>query len=130
MKKSAVGLAFLIVFTACGGGEKPANAKEPVSMVGETIDLSENPDYKKGLALVGQNDCLTCHKVNEASTGPAYADVAARYANATDTTITRLANTIIKGSSGKWGPVPMTPHPALSVDDATALVKYVLLLKK
>lgn len=129
MKKVLTGMALMaaVFLAACGGSETPKPAE------GETVaknDLSKNPDYEKGLALVGKSDCLTCHKVNEASTGPAYADVAAKYADAADTTITRLANTIIKGGSGHWGAVPMTPHPGISEDDAKQMVKYVLLLKK
>jgi cytochrome c len=112
---------------ACGGETKPDNkAEAPAAEKKES--LSDNPDYKKGLELVAKSDCLTCHKVSEASTGPAYKDVAARYANAADTTIERIANHIIKGGSGQWGAIPMTPHPAVSVDDAKAMVKYVLLL--
>jgi cytochrome c len=129
MKKVLTGMALVaaVVLAACGGSETPKGPQE------ETVvkeDKSKNPDYEKGLALVGKSDCLTCHKVNEASTGPAYADVAAKYADASDTTITRLANTIIKGGSGQWGAVPMTPHPGISEDDAKQMVKYVLLLKK
>lgn len=91
-------------------------------------DPSKNPDYAKGLALIAANDCLTCHKVDETSTGPAYRDVANKY-TADDATIATLADKIIKGGSGNWGSVPMTAHDALSVDDAKAMVKYVLLLK-
>jgi cytochrome c len=41
-----------------------------------------------------------------------------------------LASKIIKGGSGVWGAIPMTPHPQISEDDAKQMVKYVLLLKK
>ena len=41
-----------------------------------------------------------------------------------------LAEKVIKGGSGVWGAVPMTPHPQISQEDAEAMVKYVLLLKK
>ena len=129
MKKVFTGMALMaaVFLAACGGNETQKVTQE------ETVvkeDRTKNPDYEKGLALVGKSDCLTCHKINEASTGPAYADVAARYAGASDTTITRLAYTIIKGGSGQWGAVPMTPHPGISEDDAKQMVKYVLLLKK
>ncbi len=129
MKKVLAGMAFVAAsfLAACGGGETPKASQEETAV---KEDKSKNPDYEKGLALVGKSDCLTCHKINEASTGPAYADVAARYTDASDTTITRLANTIIKGGSGQWGAVPMTPHPGISEDDAKQMVKYVLLLKK
>ena len=41
-----------------------------------------------------------------------------------------LSEKIIKGGSGVWGAIPMTPHPAVKQEDAEAMVKYVLLLKK
>lgn len=91
-------------------------------------DMSANPDYKKGLALVAQNDCLTCHAIKEKITGPAYTEIAAKYAGAADTTITRLAQTIIKGGSGHWGTISMTAHPTVTEEDATQMVKYILLL--
>ena len=91
-------------------------------------DMSANPDYKKGLALVAQNDCLTCHAIKEKITGPAYAEIAAKYAGAADTTVTRLAQTIIKGGSGHWGTIPMTAHPTVTEEEAVQMVKYILLL--
>jgi cytochrome c len=98
---------------------KPASA---------AADVSKNPDYQKGLALIAGDNCLTCHKVDETSTGPAYRDVANKY-TADDATINMLADKIIKGGSGVWGSVPMTPHDTLSKENAKQMVKYVLLLK-
>lgn len=124
-------LSLLVALAACGGDaakETPKDGAKEAAVVKN--DNSSNPDYQKGLALVGSSDCLTCHKISEAYTGPAYADVAAKYANAADTTIARLAQTVIKGGSGHWGSIPMTPHPTVSEDDARQMVKYVLLLKK
>ncbi|MES2773185.1 MAG: c-type cytochrome [Bacteroidota bacterium] len=126
MKKLLPGIAFIFLLAACGGEGTKETPKEETTT---KEDRSKNPDYQKGLELVGKSDCLTCHKVNEPFTGPAYSAVAERYANAADTTITRLANTIIKGGSGQWGAVPMTPHAAVSEEDAKQMVKYVLLLK-
>ncbi|MFX5761018.1 c-type cytochrome, partial [Acinetobacter baumannii] len=76
-----------------------------------------NPDYQKGLELIGKSDCLTCHKVSEKLIGPAYKDVAAKYEN-TPENIKMLAGKIIKGGQGVWGAVPMTAHPQLSEADA------------
>ena len=84
---------------------------------------------QKGLELVAKSDCFTCHKVNETAVGPAYQLVADKYEN-NEAVIDSLAQKIIKGGSGNWGQVPMTPHPQVSVDDAKAMVKYVLALKK
>ena len=93
-----------------------------------TADLSKNPDYQKGLGLIAKSDCLTCHKVDETSTGPAYRDVANKYPN-DEATLETLTNKVIKGGSGNWGSVPMTAHDALPKEDVKAMVKYVLLLK-
>jgi cytochrome c len=126
MKKVLGTAALVIALMACGGSnEKKSNETSTNS----TNSLSTNPDYTKGLALVGKSDCLTCHKANEKNIGPAYKDVAAKYEN-TEDNVKMLAAKIIKGGSGVWGNIPMTPHPALSQEDAEAMVKYVLLLKK
>lgn len=132
MKKLFIILSFsgLAILTSCGSGnDKNAETEARKDEAQAQEEPAENPDYEKGLALVGQNDCLTCHKVNEASTGPAYSAVAAKYAN-TPEIIEQLSNKVIKGGSGNWGVVPMTPHPNLSKEDATAMVKYIMTLKK
>jgi cytochrome c len=119
--------ALLTAVIGCGDSHSSEGAN-PVPEVKE--DLSSNPDYKAGLALVAQSNCLTCHAVNQTTTGPAYADIAARYAGADAEQINKLAKTIIAGGSGNWGSVPMIPHPEISEEDATKMVKYILLLKK
>jgi cytochrome c len=78
--------------------------------------------------LIAKSDCLTCHKVSEKLTGPAYKDVALKY-ESNDENISLLASKIIKGGQGVWGPIPMTPHASLSEADAKQMVKYILLLR-
>lgn len=135
MKKLLIILSIsgLGILASCGGGnEKNTETearKDEAKQEAKTEEPAENPDYEKGLALVGKNDCLTCHKINEASTGPAYKAVAAKYPNNPEV-IDSLSNKVIKGGSGNWGAVPMTPHPQLSKEDAVTMVKYVLSLKK
>lgn len=129
MKKIVAGVLIIASFVvACGGGtDVPAGGAEEAPA---KVSLSDNPDYKKGLALVAQNNCMGCHEVEKQLAGPAYRDVAARYANADEATIEKLAKHIIEGGSGNWGDIPMLPHPDVSLEDAKAMVKYVLLLKK
>ncbi|NCI48445.1 c-type cytochrome [Sediminibacterium roseum] len=128
MKKYHVAIAFLaITLASCGGGAENKDAKATAPAASGAA-LSENPDYKKGLELIAGSDCLTCHKVSEKLTGPAYKDVAQKY-ESNDENISMLAAKIIKGGQGNWGPIPMTPHPALSEDDAKQMVKYILLLR-
>ncbi len=129
MKKVLGTIAAVVVLMACGGNKESKTNDASATATSSTSSLSANPDYQKGLALVGGNDCLTCHKVNEKNIGPAYKDVAAKYEN-TDANVKMLAEKIIKGGSGVWGAIPMTPHPAVKQEDAEAMVKYVLLLKK
>lgn len=128
MKKYLVAFSVLATIVACGSGndKKDEKAAAPATVA---PDLSKNPDYQKGLELVAGSDCLTCHKVSSKLTGPAYREVAGKYEN-TDENITLLAGKIIKGGSGNWGAIPMTPHPALSEADAKQMVKYILLLKQ
>ncbi len=127
MRKVLLTMTAAILLVACGGGnEKKGNTNETAT---STSSLSDNPDYQKGLTLVAGSDCLTCHKTSEKNIGPAYKDVAAKYEN-TEENIKMLASKIIKGGAGVWGAIPMTPHPALKQEDAEAMVKYVLLLKK
>jgi cytochrome c len=128
MRKILCTLSAAVLLVACGGGETKKDSTETTTAAPEN-KLSDNPDYSKGLALVAGSDCLTCHKVAEKNIGPAYQDVAAKYEN-TDENIEMLAGKIIKGGSGNWGAIPMTAHAQLSQDDAEAMVKYILLLKK
>jgi cytochrome c len=130
MKKVLGTMAAVIFLAACGGSEtKKAEETAAAPAATASNDLSSNPDYTKGLALVAGSDCLTCHKTSEKNIGPAYKDVAAKYEN-TEENVKMLAEKVIKGGSGVWGAVPMTPHPQISQEDAEAMIKYVLLLKK
>lgn len=146
MKKTIFALATIALIWSCNNNNSPSNDKDaqgkdsgagsgtgPGSASSSenrpAVDVSQTPEYKKGLALIGQNDCLGCHKVSEKLVGPAYQDVAKRYAGKPGIEDS-LAQHIIKGGAGNWGETPMTPHPNLSHDDAVAMVKYVLLLNQ
>lgn len=129
LKKFLVLSVIVAACYACNNNEtKTTPAATDTVAKAAANDPSKNPDYQKGLALIGANDCLTCHKVDETAIGPAYRDVANKY-TADDATINMLADKIIKGGSGVWGSAPMTAHDALSKDDAKQMVKYVLLLR-
>ena len=75
--------------------------------------------------LAKKNSCLACHAVDKKLVGPAYQDVAKKYAGQADAEAT-LAKSIKAGGSGKWGPVPMPPQAQLSDADAKALATWVL----
>jgi len=130
MKKVLFILTTAVILMACGGGSTEAGKVAATAATTTTGNaLSDNPDYQKGLALVAGSDCLTCHKTSEKNIGPAYKDVAAKYEN-TEENVKMLAAKVIKGGSGNWGAIPMTPHPQLKQEDVEQMIKYILLLKK
>ncbi len=79
-------------------------------------------------ALARKNDCLGCHAVAVKLVGPAFKDVAAKYADQSDAA-ERLAESVRNGSVGKWGDLPMPAHPKLSAADAKKLAEWVLKTK-
>ena len=77
------------------------------------------------LDLATKNACTACHAVNKKLVGPAYQEVAKKYASQKDAAA-MLAKSIKAGGSGKWGPVPMPAQAALSDADALTLAQWVL----
>ncbi|MBM3412961.1 MAG: c-type cytochrome [Bacteroidetes bacterium] len=118
----------LVSFIACQSSPKQLNDTSAESST-EPAASVKDPVYTKGLALVGKNDCMTCHKIDDKLIGPSYKDVAKKYANAPNNVVAALAAIVIKGGSGNWGNVPMTPHASLSQEDAETMIRYILTLK-
>lgn len=85
-------------------------------------------DITLGKNLMESLDCKTCHKVSEKSIGPAYTEVAKKYAEKNNA-VSYLAGKIIKGSRGVWGETQMPAHPALKDDDAQKIGKWIMSLK-
>jgi len=80
-------------------------------------------------ALAKQYNCLACHVLKGAKTvGPAYADVAKKYAGQKGAEA-KLVEKVKKGGSGVWGQIPMPPNAQVPDADVRALVKWILSLK-
>jgi cytochrome c len=79
-----------------------------------------------GRKLIEGSDCLSCHQLARKSIGPAYVDVARKYKDSAVTA--RLVRKIREGGSGVWGNVAMAAHPALTDEQATAMLAYILSL--
>ena len=77
------------------------------------------------LDLAKKHACTACHAVDKKLVGPSYQDVAKKYAGQKDA-VAMLSDSIKKGGSGKWGPVPMPAQPALSDADLNTLATWVL----
>jgi len=129
MKQIFLTSAIALTLIACGGsGTENKEQKKEEPKVEAAADPTANPDYENGLVLVAQSNCLTCHKVDEKLIGPAYREVANKYEN-NEANIKMLAEKVIKGGTGVWGQVAMAPHPEVTLPNAEAMVKYILLLK-
>ena len=80
------------------------------------------------LALATTKNCMTCHTIDKKVVGPAFKDVAPKYA-AQKNVADMLATKIIQGGSSAWGPVPMPANAQVSPADAKKLANWILTLK-
>ena len=110
-----------------GTGDAKTVAKAEPTQIAKA-DPTDSPEFQKGLDLIKNSDCATCHKIDERLIGPGFREIANKYPN-TPETIDTLAHKIIKGGQGNWGSIPMAAHDNLPLEDARSLAKYVLLLK-
>ncbi|AKU24134.1 MULTISPECIES: c-type cytochrome [unclassified Massilia] len=78
--------------------------------------------------LAKAKNCMACHAVANKLVGPAYKDVAAKYAGQKDAE-TKLVQKVMKGGSGTWGAIPMPANPQVSEAEARTLVKWILTQK-
>ena len=131
MKKTVFYLAIVTitaVIAACGGKKETKNTEEYVANESATQSAAPAMDaVTMGESLVKANDCKTCHTKDVKIVGPAHMDVAKKY-EFTKANVEMLAQKIIKGGTGVWGQIPMTPHPTVSVGDAEKMAAYVLSL--
>lgn len=74
-------------------------------------------------ALAKAKNCLACHTVDKKVVGPSYKDVAKKYTAKDEAA---LAEKIVKGSKGVWGPVPMPPNASVTPEEAGKLAKWIL----
>jgi cytochrome c len=93
--------------------------------LGVTAALLLSTPAIANLDLAKKNACMACHGVDKKVVGPAYQDVAKKYAGQKDAAAT-LTQSIKAGGSGKWGPVPMPAQAALSDADASTLAAWIL----
>jgi cytochrome c len=82
-------------------------------------------------ALATAKNCMACHAVDKKMVGPAYKEVAAKYAGDADA-VKKLAVSIQKGSTpgkGNWGPVPMPANTQVNEAEAAKLAAWVMAQK-
>jgi cytochrome c len=79
-------------------------------------------------ALATAKNCMACHAVDKKLVGPAYKEVAAKYAG-DKAAVDKLAAKILKGGSGVWGAVPMPANAQVNEAEAKKLAAWVLSAK-
>ena len=92
------------------------------------LSLSAEPRQTNTEKLMSGSDCSSCHSADRKVVGPAYRDIAKKYATQSDAP-EKLVRSIRQGGSGNWGSVPMTPHPDLKDDQLAEIVTWILSLK-
>ena len=78
--------------------------------------------------LAQKYGCLNCHGVDKRIAGPAYLEVAKKYAK-DDGAAAKLFAKVRKGGRGVWGEVPMPPNSQISDADLKNIIAWVLSLK-
>ncbi|MBU1357714.1 MAG: c-type cytochrome [Gammaproteobacteria bacterium] len=80
------------------------------------------PANSPAVALLQKNNCVACHAVDSKVVGPAFKEIAGKYAGKVDAPA-YLAGKIKAGGSGVWGAIPM-PAQTLPEDDAKTIAQW------
>ncbi len=92
----------------------------------EQVLVAKNEvNIKKGKALIAKSDCVSCHKPTIKLIGPSFKQISTKYPSTVEN-YDFLVHKIIKGGGGNWGPMRMSPHTNLAVEDAEKMVSYIL----
>nr|WP_295930408.1 ThuA domain-containing protein [uncultured Dyadobacter sp.] len=84
-----------------------------------------NTGFETGKRMIELSDCKACHSVDKKSIGPAYREVAKKYASERNSLKT-LTDKVLKGGSGVWGEQAMPGHPQHKSEEVEEMVKYIL----
>jgi cytochrome c len=101
--------------------------KTVLILVAAVTSMSALPAWASA-DLAQKKNCMACHAADKKLIGPAYKDVAAKYAGQKDAA-DKLAQKIVKGGSGVWGAVPMPANPQVTEAEAKQLAAWVLTTK-
>ncbi len=93
-----------------------------------TLALAMSAPVLADQALATSKNCLACHGVANKVVGPAFKDVAAKYASDKGA-VDMLAGKIQKGGGGNWGAIPMPANAQVNDAEAKKLAAWVLSLK-
>jgi cytochrome c len=96
------------------------------ALIASAVLVTASAPALANLALAQKSNCIACHTVDKKLVGPAYQDVAKKYAGQKDAEA-KLIEKVRKGGVGVWGPIPMPPNPPTVSDaDVKTLVEWIL----
>ncbi len=78
-----------------------------------------------GADIAKRYNCTACHAPAAKMVGPAWNDIAKKYAGDAKAPA-MLAEKVRKGGAGVWGPIPMPANPNVKDNELTAVVQWVL----
>lgn len=95
-----------------------------IKAIGLSLLVLSAPAFAN-MDMANKNACMGCHAVAAKVLGPAFQEVAKKYAGQKDAEAT-LAKSIKAGGAGKWGQIPMPAQAQLSDADAAKLAAWIL----
>jgi cytochrome c len=98
-----------------------------VSASAPTARADEPVSYETGDSLLAKYHCDLCHRAYDPANGPSLHAIAEKYASdphARD----NVAISVLNGSVGAWGPIPMPGYP-VPESDLRPLVEWILSLE-
>jgi cytochrome c len=107
--------------------QQPAGEQKPAEQPKSEAKPAQTTAMADAEALAKAKGCYACHDINAKKVGPAFKDMAKKYAGKPDA-VAYLSERIKKGGVGVWGSVPMPPQNVTD-EEAKKLAEWVLSLK-
>ena len=107
--------------------QQPAGEQTPAEQPKSEAKPAQTTAMADAEALAKAKGCNACHAMNAKQVGPAYKDIANKYAGKADA-VDYLADKIKNGGVGVWGSIPMPPQNVTD-EEAKKLAEWILSLK-
>ena len=120
-------MKYLLLFALFGLFLPYSCQQKPAEQSGRLQATSQTTQVEDVKAFAQQKGCFSCHDVENTRVGPAFKEVAEKYAKEQDA-VEHLAEEIIKGGVGAWGNVPKPPQNPTE-QEAKELAKWMLSMK-
>ncbi len=89
------------------------------------LGLASGAQAQDAAKLAQDKSCLACHQLDKKLVGPAYKEVAKKYAGNKGAEA-MLIKKVRAGGTGVWGQIPMPPNTGVNEKEAQILVKWIL----